>query len=213
LLIVFDGEDYDGGRSSTVPAPTILDNLIAARKINPTVAVFVNNTRGKRTRDLTDSPPFADFIANELVPWVRTNYRISPGPSHVVAAGASLGGLSASYCAFMHSGVVGNALSLSGSYWLTKEWQHRPPWPLDQETGDLVNEFRKSKRLPIAFYVAIGRFEGTASMLGTNRELRDVLLSKGYPVTYQEFNGGHDVIWWRGALADGLIALLGQKQE
>jgi enterochelin esterase family protein len=50
-------------------------------------------------------------------------------------------------------------------------------------------------------------------MLGTNRELRDVLELKGYPVTYREVDGEHDNIWWRGSLADGLIALLGQMRH
>lgn len=29
-------------------------------------------------------------------------------------------------------------------------------------------------------------------------------------MTYREFAGGHDYVWWRGTLADGLIALLGE---
>lgn len=211
LLILFDGEDYDGGPSGSFSMPTILDNLIAAKKIGPTVAVLVNNSTGQRQRDLTGSPPFAEFIGNELVSWVRKNYRINPGASHVVVAGKSLGGLAASYCAFMHSEAIGNALSLSGSYWITKDWPNRPAWPLVEGTGDLVVEFRKSDRLPIGFYIAIGRFESGSSMLGTNRELRDVLLLKGYPVTYKEFNGGHETIWWRGSMANGLISLIGLK--
>jgi enterochelin esterase family protein len=39
--------------------------------------------------------------------------------------------------------------------------------------------------------------------------LRDVLRVKGYEVHFQEFAGGHDYLSWRGTLADGLIALMG----
>lgn len=210
LLILFDGEDYDGGDSSSVSVPTILDNLIAAKKIPPAVAVFVKNNAGHRLQDLVESRQFADFIGTELVPWVRKNYGINPGANHVVIAGASAGGLAASYCAFTHSEVIGNALSLSGPYWVTKGWRLDVPFPLAmaRETGDLIGQFRTSKPLPLRFYVAVGRFEFTSAMLGTNRELRDVLLLKGYPVTYEEVDGAHDSIWWRGSLADGLISLL-----
>jgi enterochelin esterase-like enzyme len=38
-----------------------------------------------------------------------------------------------------------------------------------------------------------------------------VLLAKGYSVHYQQFVGGHDDVVWRGAFADGLIALLGRR--
>jgi enterochelin esterase-like enzyme len=212
LLIVFDGEYYDGSGTSSIPTPTILDNLIAAKKISPTVAVFVNNT-SHRDRDLTGYAPFADFIGKELVPWVRKNYHISPGASHVVAAGSSFGGLSASYSAFRHSEVIGGVLSQSGAYWVTKDWQTSGPWPLTEDTGDLVKEFRKSKRLPIRFYMEVGRFDEAGFMLGTNREFRDVLLLKGYPVTYREFDGAHNYIWWRGSLAEGLTSLIGRKDD
>lgn len=212
LVIVFDGQDHTG-ISSIWRTPTTLNNLVATRKINPTIAVFVNNM-GNRQRDLTGYAPLAEFIGKELVSWVRQNYRISPGASHVVVAGVSLGGLSASYCAFMHSDTIGNVLSQSGSYWITKNWQSAGRVaPLTEDTGDLVGEFRKSNRLPIKFYLEIGRFEGAGRMLGTNREFRDVLQLKGYPVIYNEVNGGHDEIWWRGSFADGLISLIGRNGD
>ncbi len=207
LLIVFDGATYVGNASSGIPTPTILDNLIAAKKIGPTVAIFVDNM-GQRTRDLGGYAPFADFVALELIPWARKNYRIQDGPSHVVLAGSSRGGLAASHCALMHSDVVGKVLSQSGAYWVRND-EHNPlPWPITEDTGDLTLSFRKSALLPIKFYMEVGRFD---SLLKDNRELRDVLMLKGYQLTYREFDGGHDYFSWRGSLANGLILLLGQN--
>ena len=207
LLIVFDGATYDGGGASLIPTPTILDNLIAAAKIGPTVAVFVNNIQ--RERDLGGYPPFSDFIALELIPWIRKNYRIKDGPSHVVLAGSSRGGLAASHCAFLHSDVVGNVLSQSGAFWVRNE-NPEPPWPISVDSGDLLLSFRNSPRVPIKFYMEVGRFD---SLYSLNREMRDILLLKGYSLDYREFDGGHDYYYWRGSLADGLMSLLGQNRD
>jgi enterochelin esterase-like enzyme len=38
------------------------------------------------------------------------------------------------------------------------------------------------------------------------------LQAKGYVVTYAEYNGGHDYLCWRGTLADGITALLGEQR-
>lgn len=207
LLIVFDGGTYDGSAGSLIPTPTILDNLIAAKKIGPTVAVFVNNI-GQRSRDLGGYPPFDDFLVLELIPWVRAKHRIKDGPSHVVLAGSSRGGLAASHCAFYHPDVVGNVLSQSGAYWVRNDDQNLPPWPVTLDSGDLVLAYRDGARVPVKFYLEVGRFDG---LLAINREFRDILMLKGYPLTYREFDGGHDYLYWRGSLADGLIALLGSN--
>ena len=207
LLIVFDGEIYDGSSASLIPTPTILDNLIATKKTDPTIAVFVNNI-GQRNRDLGGNPAFADFIALELVPWVRQNYKVSNGPSHVVVAGSSRGGLASSHCAFSHPDVVGNVLSQSGAYWVQNDDHSGLPQPLSSDAGDLVLAFRQHRPLPIKIYLEVGRFDG---LLGVNRELRDILRLKGYSVTYHEFDGGHDYLAWRNSLADGLTALIGRN--
>jgi enterochelin esterase-like enzyme len=46
-------------------------------------------------------------------------------------------------------------------------------------------------------------------ILEPSRQMRDVLLARGYEVHYQQFVSGHDYLNWRGTLADGLIALIG----
>jgi enterochelin esterase family protein len=80
---------------------------------------------------------------------------------------------------------------------------------IPRETGWLIEALRQSSRLPIRFYLEIGMYDLGASMLGANRQLRDVLLLKGYEVEYHEFAGGHSYTNWRGTFADGLIALMG----
>jgi enterochelin esterase family protein len=49
-------------------------------------------------------------------------------------------------------------------------------------------------------------------MLASNRRLRDVLLAKGYRLTYVEHPGTHNGVYWRNSLGDGLIVLFGGRE-
>lgn len=210
LLIVFDGESYGArpNRSSRIPTPTIIDNLTAENKITPTVTILVWSM-GKRSEDLI-SDKFGDFIANELVPWVRSEYNIHPNSDKIVLAGSSRGGFASSFIAFRHSDIIGNVLSQSGSYWI-KGTDNENHWIYPEDNGKLINLYKQSKRLPIKFYMDVGLYDAGASMLGMNRQFRDILEIKGYEVDYREFKGGHNYVNWRGTLSDGLISLIGTE--
>jgi enterochelin esterase family protein len=209
MLVVLDGQQYGNGPNVTVPTPTILDNLLAAGKIPPLVAVLVNNLNEEtRARDLKCSASFASFLAKELVPWVRLHYRVSARAKRTVISGSSFGGLCAAYCGLRHSDVFGNVLSQSGSYWYTPDADVSAE-PYLTHSGWMIGQYAQARRLPLRFYLQVGLFESGAGMVATNRHLRDVLLLKGYSVTYSEIEGGHDALAWRGSLAEGLIALVG----
>jgi enterochelin esterase family protein len=210
LLVLFDGAYYQD--SEMIPAPVILDNLIARQKIRPLVAVFVKHGPATRITDLSCSKPFAAFLINELIPWVRAEYRVTDDPARTIVGGLSLGGLMASYCSLQHPEVFGNVLSQAGSYnWypgaLEKDDRDMP----DAETGWLTGQFVDAPRRAVRFYLEIGRFEdgGFGSGLTETHRFRDVLKAKGYTVHYSEFCGGHDFVSWRGTFADGLMALAG----
>jgi enterochelin esterase-like enzyme len=128
-----------------------------------------------------------------------------------VVAGASFGGLMSSYFALRHPEFFGNVISQSGSYW----------WSPDTNTNFLAHEVegewltRQYAKLPAnstRFFIEIGLNEGGApSMPIVNRHFRDVLEAKGYEIVkYDEFNGGHDTLNWRGSLGEALIALIGK---
>jgi enterochelin esterase family protein len=200
LLIVFDGDWYQ----TLVPTPTILDNLIAAGRIPPTVALFVNNPGASRGAELHCNRTFFDFLATELVPWVARRYAITDDPGRTTVAGSSAGGLGSSCAALFHPERFGNVLSQSGAYWWAPPGES-PEWALRQ--------FAASPKLPVRFYIDAGLLENTTSILTENRHFRDMLRSRGYEVHYSEFNGGHEYRNWRGTLADGLIALHGQRAK
>ena len=211
LLIVFDGEAYgaDSG-NAPVPMPTILDNMIADGRIGSTIAVLVRNV--DRTRDLGGYPPFAEFIVSELIPWARAHYSIFAGPSRIVLAGSSRGGHAAAYIAFHHPEAVGNVLSQSGAYWIRSTLDEETDWPFPYAPDHpaFIDEVRNAPRRPIRFYLEVGRFDSAVEMVPLNRELRDLLIAKGYDVTYREFDGGHNYFAWRGSISQGLITLLGR---
>jgi enterochelin esterase family protein len=77
LLVVFD----EGSYLTLVPTPVILDNLLFEKKIPPMVAVLIANPdQETRTREVPPNPDFADFLNNELIPWVRGNYNVAKDP-------------------------------------------------------------------------------------------------------------------------------------
>jgi enterochelin esterase-like enzyme len=205
LLVVFDGDTF----IDVVPTPTTLDNLLSERRISPTVAVMVGNVNGMRGRELPCNPTFAEFLNSELIPWLRRSYNVTRDPQRVTIGGCSYGGLAATCAAYRHPETFGNVLSQSGSYWWTPPPDHADP-------SYVAQLFVNSPKLPIRFYLDAGsrevdRDEPEGSILVTNRHLRDVLRAKGYEVFYQEFQGGHDYVSWRGTIADGIILLGGKS--
>lgn len=213
LLVLFDEEPY----LNLVDTPRILDNLIHAGAIRPTAAVLISNpSRAARGRDLPPNADFANFVAGELVPWMRTRHPIADGPEHVVVAGSSYGGLASAYMGFAHPDTFGKLLIQSGSFWWSPEY--RDPGAQAAYAGLrgqnwMAAKYLESPRLALEIYMDAGLFElGVAgdarSILEQSRHLRDVLLAKGYRVHYREHAGGHDYLAWQRTLADGLIALL-----
>jgi enterochelin esterase-like enzyme len=204
LVVLFDRWAY----AEVMATPTVLDNLIAAGTIQPVVVVMISHIDfPARERELSCNPANAEFIATELIPWVRREYHITSDPARTVLGGSSAGGLAAAHAALLYPEMFGKVLSQSGAFW----WK-----PVAEEEWEwLSRQFAGSPRAPLSFYLEAGLLESAPgeedgmSLLGTNRRMRDVLQAKGYPVYYAEFNGPHVFACWQGSVADGLMALLG----
>ncbi|HEY4100350.1 MAG TPA: alpha/beta hydrolase-fold protein [Gemmatimonadales bacterium] len=207
LLIAFDGGVYTGD----IPLPRILDSLITAKAIPSTVAVMIDNASGpERIADLGNRVPFATFVTDELVPWMRTHYGVTHAPERTVITGSSAGGLASAYIALRRPDIVGNVVSQSGAFWRGIDASDGPPFEL------ITHQVTAAPRANIRFFLDVGSTESTGAMGGTapsildaNRHLRSALISKGYAVTYFEVPGGaHAPDSWRKRLPIDLAAAL-----
>lgn len=168
------------------------------------------HTQRTRNDDLQPNEKYQQFIAKDLVPWIRKRYRVSQDPKLNVVAGSSFGGLAAAYTAFVHPEFFGNVLSQSGSYWWSPTYlQDVSPSP---NAGWMVKQFAESTSKPLQFYMSVGSWE-SAGMLSGNRILTSVLKGKGNEVIYSEVVSGHNYVNFQQSFPDGLIALLGLRKH
>lgn len=196
LLVLCDGEVW----AKHLPISSTLDNLIAAGRIPPLVAMMVDSLGpAQRARELACNDDFLSFLTDEAIPLVAGEWRVTDEGSRTIIAGQSLGGLTSAFAGFRAPERFGNVIAQSGSFW----WPSGTPFDAGAEW--LTRQFAASPQLPIRFFLEVGVLEW--DLRAPVRHLRDVLSAKGYPVDYEEFHGGHDVACWRGSVADGLIAV------
>lgn len=206
VLLAFDGADYQ----RDIPLPAILDSLIAAKKVRPTVAVLVDNGESAaRLSDLANRRQFVSFVGDELVPWTRQHFKVSNDPHRAIITGSSAGGLAALYIALERPDLFGNVLSQSAALWRGAEGSNAAPYEW------LTKQYAAAPKKDVRIFLDVGALEsrgalgGTApSILDANRRLHDVLVAKGYHAVFTEVPGGqHSPESWRLRLPIGLVAL------
>lgn len=208
LLLLFDGFFFHHG----LQINTVLDQLIVSGRIPPLVMALIDHPDGAtRYVELHGSMPFTDFLAQELVPWLRRSYHLRADAAHTTIAGASHGGLASAFTALTYPAIFGNVISLSGSF----EW--RPDG--EEEYEWLARQIAARARLDLRWSLSVGQLEtwlgphdGPNRVLA-NRHFRTVLQAKGYLLHYHEAWTGHDYLYWRDSLARALVTLLGAHSD
>ncbi|MET0417759.1 MAG: alpha/beta hydrolase-fold protein [Actinoplanes sp.] len=205
VLVVFDG--FLARRVLNIP--TVLDNLIAADRIPPMTALFVSNFAATRDDDLRPADGVLGFAAGELMPWARERLGAGLDGRANIVAGASRGGLAATWLGLRAPDVFGAVIAQSGSFW----W----PTPAEGEPGWLIREVPRRPVSDVRFYLDVGQREtvpgpgGAPSQLTVCRAMRDALRGHGFRVGYHEFSGGHDYINWRRTFPEAMVAVSGAR--
>ncbi|MEU7160669.1 enterochelin esterase [Streptomyces chrestomyceticus] len=205
-LVLLDGDLWFG----RLGVQDLFDRLIADGVLPPLVVLAPDAVdNATRAREFGGRQAYTNFLAAELLPWAAARLPVTFDPSRTVVAGESLGGLTALYAGFAAPRRFGNVLAQSPALWWRPEGAgpvngtdvaERPSW--------LAERFAGGGRRELRTHLRTGRYEGDARTRA--RELRDTLRVLGHPVTYREYNGGHDHACWAGGLAEGLADLLGR---
>jgi iron(III)-enterobactin esterase len=186
---------------------TVLDNLIAEKKVPALIAISIGNGSGDAQgseRGLeydTMSGKYAEFVETEVLPQVerKFNVKLTSDPEGRAAMGGSSGAACALIMAWYHPEWYHRVLSYSGTY-INQQWPYDPAmphgaWALHER---LIPE---SAVKPIRLWMEVGdrdlfnpntMRDGMHDWVVANEQMAKVLAAKGYHYQFVfAENAGH----------------------
>lgn len=188
------------------PVEDLTETLVArTRDLTPTIAagklreLSEQGLGNNAASFIGGAGAFLDFIRGELMPFITDRYRSDP--SDVGIAGASFGGLFATWCLFSQPAVFGRLIAVSPSL----GWDDGVIFRLEQERA------RRSRELPAKLFLSVGRDE-SPEMLRNARRLAARLRRRRYEgleLTVLTMAGEIHRSVWAPAMLRGLRVLYG----
>ncbi|MBB5937252.1 alpha/beta hydrolase-fold protein [Streptomyces zagrosensis] len=201
-VVLLDGDMWFG----QLGFESVLDRLIAIGLLPPLVVLAPDAVDERtRARELGGRDAHVNFLVAELMPWAAARWPVTYDPARTVVAGQGLGGLTALYTGYAAPMRFGKVLAQSAALGWHPDGEEWDPDALPWITRRYVDGAPRELRL----HLDVGLHE--PDLLQHTRGLRAALRDRNYPVSYTEFNGGHDYSCWSGGLADGLLTLLGDR--
>jgi enterochelin esterase-like enzyme len=197
VLYVTDGYEYLHERMGNMK--TILDNLIADKKIQPIVAIFidhrepVNRSNNRRMDELAMNTKYLSFFADEFVPHIEATYAVAKEAKQRGILGTSMGGLTAAYFAFSKPGVFGLAGIQSPAFW------NKP---------DIYKVCDNAENPPVKIFLTTGVVNDAQDGA---RKMKEILEKNMCAYQYSETNQGHSWGNWRDTIDDILIYFFAGK--
>lgn len=198
VIYITDGYEYLHPQMGNLS--TVLDNLIADKKIEPIIAVFidhrepVNRTNNRRMTELVMNPQYLHFFVDEFIPFIEDNYPVMKDTKNRAILGSSVGGLNATYFAFSRPDVFGNVGIQSPSFMTRPQIYSLCDSPAGNTvkismTSGLINDASESGR----------------KMIG-------ILENNACTYQYREVNQGHSWGNWKDLEDDILMDFFAPKQ-
>jgi sugar lactone lactonase YvrE/enterochelin esterase-like enzyme len=210
LMVFQDGGGYQNTNGGW-RVPLVFDNLIAAKEMPVTVAIFLNpgTQEGRSNRSFEyDSlgGAYAKFLIEEAIPYITNKFSlaITSDPDMRATCGSSSGGICAFTVAWERPDQFRKVLSTIGSFTNIRGGHNYPAW------------IRKTERKPIRVFLQDGsndlnNLHGNWPL--ANQEMASALAFSGYDFKFVLGDGSHNgkhggailpdaLRWlWRPALA------------
>lgn len=200
LCLFLDGEFY---LQKMKVAPLLVD-LIKRSELPPVTFAFIDHLNMKaREEDYTCNDQFSNFVSGRVIPWLQQQVS-GLRPGHHLIGGLSLSGLASAWLTLQYPDHFRYCLSQSGSFW----WK-------DQFVAKMA---AKRPLISGRFWLSVGDQETEVddppevSQIAGLKNAHQVLNSLGATVHYNEYDGGHDLKYWRAELEQSLNWLLAGKQ-
>lgn len=198
VLYVTDGHEYAGDAMGSLII--ILDNLIAARLIEPVIVIFLdprnpdNTSQNRRMTEYNLHKPFLDYVCDELVPVIDAAYRTAATASTRGILGTSMGGLNSAYFGAKRHDVFTRIAIQSPAF----------------QANTTVYGLYDTDRMPLKIFLSTGLIGDTQTQAETL--LNNYLIPKDYEHQYKPVNEGHSWGNWRALNDDVLLYLFPPKQ-
>lgn len=196
LLLLHDGVDYFNLGRIVTQANT----LMAEGTIKPLIIAAVAVQKERRTSEYSPRGSrqalHMQMIVEELLPYLRQHYPISPALDDLVIGGSSLGGTVSLHIALNYPTTCRKVLSQSGAFL--------------EATNEAILHAPTLSHLMV--YQSIGKAEtavpthnGTLDLVTRNREVHQHLQERGAHVQYvEDEEGDHTWGFWQRDIPDAL---------
>ena len=207
VLYLQDGQNLFDGSTSFVQGQDwrvgkTADEQIHAGRVEPLIIVGIYNTGKARIQEYTPTrvprlgggkaDRYGKFLLEEVMPFIRREYRVESGAQQTGIGGSSLGGLVSLYLGLSRPDIFGKIAALSPSVWWNQRVIHT-----------FANDMEVQMRPRI--WLDIGTREGPRIVEDVER-YRDILLRRGWQyerdLHYERVEGGeHNEAAWASRVA------------
>ena len=179
-----------------------LDRLIDQRMIEPMIVVLPDGQQGYWTNHANSGPQWADFVTDDIVPYVDAHFRTDARRERRAIGGLSMGAHGAMQIAYRRP----ELFSIAGAHSPTiRPFEDSPEFFGDQAHFRLydplmiVRTTNNAKR--VLTWIDLGNED---KFRWTTAEMRQALLAHDAPLEFHVFEGEHEGWYWMGYLPEYL---------